>query len=179
MTRIIGGVLILCCVLAVNVYGETNQEAQNKYLDGLVGKPIDVSGLYEGYGFIGIVESAAHKNGATLRLKGIIQKKRCNSDFWKSLERRDDRTVLKSQSGDEAVVLDCVLDIGGSTLLRVYDGYDKDTDEFLSKIKDTIPDTITIKAMILQNIQTEKQEILVQDKSRLRNFNNMVKEIGL
>lgn len=177
MTRIVSSILILCCILAVNVYCETPQEAQDKYLDSLVGKPIDVSGLYEGYGFIGIVQSDAHKNGATLRLKGIIQKKRCNSDFWKSLERRDDKMLLKSQNGDEAIVLDCVLDISGSTLLRVYDGYDKDTDEFLSKIKDTLPDAIAIKAMILQNIQTEKQEILVQDKSRLGDFNNMVKEI--
>ncbi|MBN1353629.1 MAG: hypothetical protein JW994_03040 [Candidatus Omnitrophica bacterium] len=145
-------------------------------IDDFVGKPVDTSALYETYGFIGIVQATAHN---AMHIKGFVQRKRCSNDFWDRLESRKDKTVLKSEDGEEAILLDCVLDIGGYSLLRIYDGYDKDTDYFLSKVKDIFPDAIAVKAIILQSVETDKPEILVQDKSKLKDFNNMVREMGI
>jgi hypothetical protein len=68
---------------------------------------------------------------------------------------------------------------GGNVELREYDGYDKDTDYYLSKIETLNVSNVSVKAMILQRADEPKLDILIQDRSSNERFGSLLKELKL
>jgi S-adenosylhomocysteine hydrolase len=100
-------------------------------------------------------------------------------NFWKSIEDRSDAVKIKlDDSNKEAVVIDAMLS-GGNVELREYDGYDKDTDYYLSKIETLNVSNVSVKAMILQRADEPKLDILIQDRSSNERFGSLLKELKL
>ena len=166
--------IITVCFTA-NVYADEVQD----YIYSLIGKTIDVSGLYDDYGFVGELVSVHYKDGLVLRIKGIIQKTKSSPKFWESVANRPGAVTIRSPNSDnEAIAIDSVMSIA-SPILREYDGYDKETDYFVSQTKSLNISDIPVKAMILQRADEEKNDILIQNSDQNEKFKAMVKELSL
>lgn len=176
--KIIAILMGFCLWLCLFVMPAKADEVQD-YINGLIGKNIDVYGLYDDYGFVGELIAVQYNNGIVLRIKGIIQKSKTDSNFWKSIESRSDaQKLISDDSSKEAVVIDAVL-AGGDVELREYDGYDKETDYFVSRIKPLNVSDILVKAIIVQRADESKLDILIQDKSSNDKFRSLLKELRL
>lgn len=145
------------------------------------GKPVEIVELHREYGFLAVLEGV-HFPQTVLRLKGFVREDRCPGPLWRQLSSRADAKILRyvQLNGErQAVVLDCILDLGGSLTVNSYHwGKDGVDDYFLNEIQRIQAQDVPLKAIILSAVEGD-WDILLQEASRNQEFEGMLRELKL
>lgn len=123
----------------------------------MAGQPIEVLGLTEQWGFVGVLVDLYEADGTVLRVKGLLPRNRCPRALWAEAVQRNMATVFNVATWvpfirREAIVMDCLLTADGEVAFRRFTPEEPIARDLFVQTMQRIPlDSIGIKATVYRD----------------------------